>query len=863
MTNHIKLKVLLLKTILIAIPLIILMTFLTIDIGEQDLFSFQVKERPEYPNEWMYNQRAYPNNYINKKAMQNAMAQTKAIKAQRRSQNAASEDWELIGPLNTGGRITDIAISPDSNDVFYACTAVGGVFRTQDRGQSWEAVFDEVGVPSIGNIAVAPSNGNRIYVGTGEANGSATSGAFFGNGMYRSDDAGDSWSAIGLEQSNHIGRIVVDPNDEDRVFAAATGILYDKNNERGIYRSATGGNEWEQVLFITDSTAAIDLVMNPVHTDTLFAAMWERTRKPWQRDYGGLTSGVHRSTDGGDTWELLGNGLPIADEQTGRIGLAISESNPNIVYARYTTNEITNTFNGVYRSEDSGETWELFALNDLNNIDSSFGWYFGNIRVHPENANEVFVLGQTLFFNDPTSPSDWDFDSGFQLHVDHHAMEFSKTDGDFILSGNDGGIYITEDRGETWTQFENLPITQMYNIEVDFLEPTTLFAGTQDNNTIRTSTAGMNDWIPVIGGDGFHVNIDPEDNSFVYGEFQFGNLRRSTDGGFSFVPALNGIDPNDRNNWNTPVILSPFDPSVVYYGSNRLYRSDDRAVNWSPISDDLTDGLHPSQSLSYGTLTAIAASHNNLDVVYTGSDDGNINVTFNNGETWTNISEGLLPDRYVTAIAIDPEDDLTVYVTLSGFTTLDYTPHVFKTEDGGASWNDLSSNLPSIPANEIIIAAINGENILFLGTDMNVWYSTDDGANWILSSDNLPPTIIRDLKYHQPTQTLYVGTFGRSMYSLDVSDFVLSADDSSSNESISFKAFPIPASGTITISHPLEGNGAIELYDLAGRKIQTLFSGALDTNTNATYNLPTVSPGIYILELYNGKNSLTQKIVIE
>lgn len=807
----------------------------------------------EYPHEWMYNQRAYPDNIINKQAITQARAQRRNIMTNRAAQET---DWEFVGPLNIRGRVTDVAISPINDNHLYLTTAVGGVFRSYDRGQNWEPIFDDIGVPSIGNIAIAPSNSQRIYIGTGEANGSATSGAFLGNGIYRSDNNGDTWTNVGLQESNHIGRIVVDPANPDRVFAAATGILYGKNDERGIYRTTTGGTNWEQVLFVTDSTAAIDVIMNPIHTDTLFAAMWERTRKPYQRDYGGVTSAIHRSTDGGDTWEVLTNGLPVSDEETGRIGLAISESDPNTVYARYTTNEITNVFDGVYKSTDSGNSWVLISDNTINNIDSSFGWYFGNIRVHPENEDEVFVLGQQLY-KTLNSGSDWDFVGG--MHVDHHAMEFSRTDSNFILAGNDGGAYISEDRGTTWTPFLNLPITQFYNIEVDFSNPENIFGGTQDNNSIRIAN-GNDNWFSVWGGDGFHANVDPTDNSFAYVESQFGNLARSTDGGFNFTSALNGIDSSDRKNWNTPVILSPFNPEIVYYGSNRLYRSENRAVNWNAISDDLTDGQHPSGSLSFGTLTAIAASYTNANTIYTGSDDGNINVTFDGGVTWENISTGI-PDRYITSLAIHPEDDQTIYVTLSGFSNLDYTPHVFKSTNGGQTWEDISSNLPSIPVNDIIIVPSDSEELLTIGTDMGVWYSENDGTTWDILGNNLPTTIIRDLKYHEPTQELYAGTFGRSIYKANLSTLVLSVEENTIADT-NTRIFPNPVVDQFTIQHSLQGEGSIIIYTITGQKVKTIFNGNLGATQNSVYSINNLSTGMYILKVADQHKTVSKKLIV-
>lgn len=816
--------------------------------------NIQLSLDKEYPNEWMYNQRAYPNNFINKKAISQAIEKHKITLSQKSPQET---DWTLVGPINIGGRITDAIISPANDNHLYLATASGGILRSYDRGENWDFIFDDIAVPSIGDIAIASSNPQRIYAGTGEANGTANSGAFFGNGMYRSDDGGDSWTGIGLETTNHIGRIAVDPTNPDRVFVAATGILYGKNNERGIYRTTNGGNDWEQVLFVTDSTAAIDVVMNPVRTDTLFAAMWERTRRPYGRDYGGITSGIHRSTDGGDTWEKLTNGLPVSDQETGRIGLVISESDPNTVYARYTTNSNTNIFNGVYKSTDSGNSWARIPDGTIGDVDATFGWFFGNIRVHPENSDEIFVLGQSLYKTN-NGGTTWTFVQG--MHVDHHAMDFSKTDPNFILAGNDGGAYISVDRGTTWTHFTNLPITQFYNIEIDFLEPINLFGGTQDNNTIRTANGDPN-WFSILGGDGFHVNVDPVFNSIVYAESQYGNLSRSVDGGFSFSTSLDGIDrASDRNNWNTPVIISPFNPEILYYGSNRLYKSINRAFNWSPISEDLTDGEHPSGSLTFGTLSAIASSYTNANTIYTGSDDGNINVTFDGGTTWENVSNGI-PDRYVTSLAIDPEDDQTIYATLSGFGDLDYAPHVFKSSNGGQTWEDISSNLPSIPVNDIIIVPSESEDLLTIATDMGVWYSQNDGITWDILGNGLPSTIIRDLKYHEPTRELYAGTFGRSMYKVKLDDFVLSVDENTLNDN-SVAISPNPASNQFTLNHTLQGKGSITIYSITGQQIKTLFDGDLTSTQNQSYTISYLSSGIYLVQIKNKEQQTTTKKLI-
>lgn len=828
-------------------------SFLLIGCSEKETTKKKKIGKTEYPAEWMYNQRAYPDNFINKKAIDAALQQSKEILANKSPQIAG--EWSFVGPLNTGGRVTDVEISPIDDNILYVATATGGIFKTIDKGLNWDPIFDQESRLSIGSMAISPTNPDRIYVGTGEANGSATDGAFFGDGMYRSDDGGDTWTNIGLPESNHIGRVIIDPTNPDRVFVAAAGKLYGKNDERGIYRTIDGGTTWEQKLFVTDSTSAIDVVMNPVNTNIVFAAMWERTRQPWIRDYGGVTSRIHRSMDGGDTWSILdaGNGLPAANGQTGRIGLAVSESNPSTIYARYTTNQITNEFSALYRSDDDGENWTLVTSSQLSGIDSSFGWYFGNLRINPIDPDEVIVLGQGISRTKDGGNS-WQSING--MHVDHHALEYSKNNSNFMFAGNDGGAYYSENGGNSWIKFLNLPITQFYNIEVDKLQPERLYGGTQDNNTIRTTTGSAGDWSAIWGGDGFHVLVDPVDNNYIYVESQYGNMGRSTNGGNNFSNSTNGISNSDRNNWNTPFIISPFNHEILYYGTNRLYTST-QAASWTAISPDLTDGQHSSGSLSYGTLTAIASSYNNLNTIYTGSDDGNVQVTFDAGATWTNISDGL-PNQYITSLATVPDNDLIAYVTVSGYKALDYTPHVFKTVDGGQNWIDISGNLPSIPVNDIILYS--DQNILFVATDLNVWFSKNDGANWDILGTGLPLTITMDLKLHEPTKTLFAGTFGRAMHSYNFSDILGIEDNQISNNAVSI--YPNPATSEFTITSNLTSKGTVQLYNVNGKKIKELYKGDFSLNKNISVKTDGISKGIYFVKIISGKQSVTKKLLI-
>ena len=813
-----------------------------------------IKEsKNESPSEWMYNQRAYPNNFINKNAIIKGIAQVNRLKKQNR--NSSSTNWELKGPINIGGRITDVAISPTDDNHIYVGTAVGGVFESTDRGVTWNPIFDETGKLSIGNIAISESNPNRMYVGTGEANGGSSDAANFGDGVYRSDDAGTTWQHIGLNETNHIGRVIVDPTNQDRVFVAATGKQYGKGTHRGVYRTTDGGNNWDKVLYVSDSTAIIDVAMNPINTNILFAAAWERIRYPYQRDYGGESSGLYRSIDGGNTWAKLTNGLPVSNDDTGRIGIAISPSNPSIIYASYTTDLIQNVFDGLYKSTDNGDSWNLVALSDISDVNATFGWYFGNLRVHPNNENEVYVLGQKLY---KTTNSGTSWNEIYGMHVDYHAMEYSKTNPNFMVAGCDGGVYISENGGASWNHINNLPITQIYNLEVDYQLPERLYCGAQDNNTLTTSTGNLDDWYAILGGDGFQVNVDKTNSGTIYCEYQWGNLYRIDDvyGGPNW--ALYGVDSNDRNNWNTPVEISPIDNYVLFYGTNKLYKSTNRAESWTAISPDLTNGEHPSGSQSYGTLTCIAPSYNNLDVVYVGSDDGNISVTFNGGTNWQSIDDGL-PNRYVTQIAINPNDDLTAYATFSGYGNLDYAAHIFKTIDGGQNWIDISGNLPSVPINDVVYAP---DGKLYIATDLGVWFTNnDDGIEWNILGTDLPTTIVADIKIHEPTNILYAGTFGRSMYSYNLNNVAAINNFTVKND---LTIYPNPIKTQSVLEFKLQETGATKIYitDLLGKKVMEIQNKKLQNGDQKIYFSNSLNlKGAYFLHIQTTDKHLTKKVI--
>lgn len=781
--------------------------------GKEDLHS---------PEDWMYRQRAYPHGRIRKDIYLEAMQQWQALANAR---NGQRQDWELAGPYNIGGRITSLAVDPTDDQTIFIGAASGGVFKSTDGGQHWIPVFDEQASLSIGDLTLAPSNPQVIYVGTGEANAGGGSLAYDGAGMYKSTDGGQTWTSLGLENNGSTGKVIVHPQNPDRVYVATMGQLFANNPERGLYRTTNGGQNWEQVLYISDSTGVIDLAIHPTDPDILFAASWERIRRPHRRQYGGTTSAVYRSTDGGDHWTKLS--LPIsADRKLGRIGLAISPVDPNRVYASVVDGD-SDLLLGIYRSDDQGQSWTSLSLDGI--IQVPFMWWFGKIYADPIDVDRVYICGLELQ-QYRTGDAQWQsIMTG--AHVDQHVLYLEPQNRDYLLLGNDGGLYRgTGDFRQSWTFFDNLPITQFYAAEVDYNEPERLFGGTQDNGSIRRRT-DVELWERILGGDGFVNLVDPTDSRYVYAESQYGNLRRSTTGGNSFANGTPLSSLSENKNWKTPVVLDPNTPSTLYYGAQRVYRSTDRAVNWQPISPVLTT-TPPESNLVYGSLTSLSVSPADSRIIYAGADDGSLFLTTDGGVQWESIDQGL-PKRWITSISTHPTDPDVAYITYSGYRWNDYLPHVFRTEDKGQTWTDISPGLPEIPANDLVINPDLPEQ-LFLATDAGVFISHDEGFSWEILGDQLPKVVVNDLVYHQPTSTLIAGTYGRSVYRINVDNLPLAAGDPSPQIPVTLRAFPNPFRTNSQIQLELEQADEVELslYTLDGKLIKTLHRGLLAAGTH-------------------------------
>lgn len=712
------------------------------------------------PDRYFLAQRAYPLGAIPLERWRAAQVAA----AEMRAASRGSAAWTFRGPTDIGGRVTDLVVDPNDPQIVYAAAAEGGVLRTTDGGQHWTPIFDDQPTLSIGALAIDPVDSRVIYVGTGEVNPGGGGVAYGGAGIFRSTDSGASWEPLGLEHTGAIGRIRIDPTDRNRIFVAALGLLWERSEERGVYRTTDGGETWERVLFVADDAGAVDLIQRPDDPDVLYAAIWQRLRQPESYDYGGPRCAVHRTTDGGETWSIVGGGLPAPNPNDGRIGLSLCAAQPNVMHAIYA--DRTGYFDGVYRSTNGGFNWTRTSDGSLAGVYASYGWWFGNVRTHPVDPNRIFVLGLD-FYRSTNGGSSWT-NVGTEMHVDHHAMDFGPGSNPVMYEGNDGGIYRSNDGGNAWTFLPDQPITQFYRVALVAGNPNALYGGAQDNGTVRTLSGQIDDYTNIFGGDGFGPLVSPANPNHIWAQYQYGGLGFSSNGGSSFVDATGGIGGSDRRNWNSPIAQDPTDPNRRYFGTNRLYRSVSN-TSWTAVSPDLTGGPHSGNAGQVnGTLTTIGISPLDGNVLWTGSDDGHVQVSTNGGASWTDVS-GSLPDRWITSVRPDPFLASGAYVTISGFRWNEPLPRVYRTTNRGVNWVSISSNLPDAPVNDLI-ADPDHPGWLYVATDVGMFQSFDGGESWSAMGTGLPNVVVTDLEWNAAERVLVAATYGRSFYSLDLDD---------------------------------------------------------------------------------------------
>ncbi len=689
-----------------------------------------------------------------------------------------------IGPAVTSGRIAAIAVHPHDASHYYVAAASGGLWKTTNAGATWTPIFDKEASYSIGTLAIDAKNPNVVWVGTGENNSQRS--VSYGDGVYRSDDAGKSWKNVGLKNSEHIGRILIDPRNSDVVYVAVQGPLWSAGGDRGLYKTVDRGKTWKKILSISENTGVTDVVLDPRSPDVLIAAAYQRRRHVWTLINGGPESALYKSTDGGENWKKLKAGLP--SEELGRISLAISTSNPDVIYAGI---ESIDKKGGVFRSSDCGETWER-----RNEFDQG-AMYFAGITVDPTNADRIYVMGVYMQVSD---------DGGKTLrrlgqkwrHVDDHVIWVNPRDSRHYRVGCDGGVYESFDRGENWTFLANLPITQFYDIAVDENGPFyNVYGGTQDNNTLggpsRThSIHGISnaDWFVTLGGDGFHCRVDPKDANLVYSTMQYGVLSRfdrRTGQSTIIQPQVGKGDAPLRWNWDSPLVISPHKHTRLYFAANRLFRSDDRGDSWQPISGDLTrqldrdklpvmgklwgpDAVAKHQSTSfYGNCVALSESPKKPGLLYVGTDDGLVQVSEDGGQNWRKIDTfpGVPEQTYVSRLLASQHASETVYLALDNHKNGDFAPYLLQSTDAGRSWTSIKGDLP--PRGSVLALAEDHVNsqLLFVGTEFGLFFTTDGGKKWRQLKGGLPTIAVRDLAIQRQMNDLVVGTFGRGIYILD------------------------------------------------------------------------------------------------
>ena len=718
--------------------------------------------------------------------------------------------WQNLGPTNVSGRVTDVAVvaPKGKNYTIYVASASGGLWKTENEGTTWTAIFVDQATAAFGDIALAPSNPQTIWAGTGEQNIFRSSQA--GCGVYKSTDGGKTWAHMGLADTNTVARIVVHPKNPDVVYVAASGHEWTSNPERGVFKTTDGGKSWTKVLFVNDQTGAYDLVMDPKDNDTLYAATWQRTRKKWNdpRNFDGYTgSGIHKTTDGGKSWQPINSGLPDA-RWRGRIGLDLCLAKPNVLYTlvdnyevsrQPTPEELTDSYGvpssgfikgaTVFRSDDGGGSWKQVSgltpeqKTFMERHSNTYGWVFGQIRVDPNDDNTVYIMGVPFSVSTDGGKT---FKYVRSPGGDNHALWIDPDNSNYLIKGFDQGVAVSYDKGKNWRYFQNeIPVCQFFNIAYDMATPFKVYGSMQDHGSFRAPVdlSKGRDKIPAQkfeqapGGEGSNQAIDPTNPNIVYSEYFYGTISRSEygkpgedptypDSTFLLPAPFEGETPL-RGQWLAPFILSPQDPNIVYHGMQYVLRSLNRGGSWEKISPDLTTN-NPAErgDIPYQTLFTISESPLRYGLVYAGTDDGRLWITKDDGKAWQEITAGLAPGKWMSRVVASAYTLGTVYLTQNGKRDDDFTPYVWKSTDFGKTWVSIAKGIPVGPVNVIREDPVNAK-ILYVGTDMGVYVTTDGGKSWMTLGSDLPTVYVHDLIIHPRDNVIVIATHGRGMWVLD------------------------------------------------------------------------------------------------
>ena len=691
--------------------------------------------------------------------------------------------FRLVGPAKTSGRIADIAVHPNNHDMWYVAAASGGVWKTENHGTTFSPIFDSYGSYSIGCITLAPSNPNTVWVGTGENNNQRS--VAYGDGVYKSMDGGKSFKNMGLETSEHIGKIIVHPTDENTVWVAAYGPVWSAGGERGVYKTTDGGATWKRTLEISEHTGIAEIAIDPANPTILYASAHQRRRREWTYIGGGPESGLYKSTDGGETWREINNGLP--KKKMGRIGISVSPADPNYVYAII---EGRDKEGGFYQSTNKGESWSKMSGYKTS------GNYYQEIICDLTDRDKVFSMNTWLHHTEDGGKN-FKATGEDHKHVDNHCIWIDPNNPDHWIVGCDGGIYETYNHAKEWKYYDNLPIIQFYKVAADNAEPFyNIYGGTQDNNSMGGPSATINnagilnsDWFITNGGDGFESAIDPKDPNIAYAQAQYGWLVRynKISGEKVSIQPLPGKDEEGyRWNWDAPLLISPHDNKTLYFCANKVFKSTNRGDDWTTVSPDLSqqidrnklevmgqvwsiDAVMKNKSTTiYGNVVAFDESPLKQGVLYAGTDDGLVQTSLDGGNSWSKTSSfpGVPANTRVNMVVASPHDENTVFATLNNHRSGDFKPYILKSTDNGKTWTSISGNLPERGSAFAIRQDHIDPNLLFAGTEFGCYFSNDGGENWT-KLGGLPTIAVYDIELQQRENDIVVATFGRGFYVLD------------------------------------------------------------------------------------------------
>ena len=805
----------------------------------------QEHEDHEAPFEHFALIRSFPDASLDMAAYNQMLNNAKFDFSQAKSSSTLS--WQQEGPTNIGGRITCLKIHPTNQNIIFAGCPGGGLFKTTNAGATWIPVFDDQTFLSISCITFDPTNPSIMYVGTGDPDIPFTS--LIGNGVYKSTDGGISWNNIGLNQQGIITQILVNPLNTNMIYASAMGTPMVRDFNRGIYKTNNGGSSWNQILSIDNQTGVSDMMMDFTNPNIIYASAWSRIRTNTESMGFSNSSRIYKTTNGGNAWNILSNGLP--NTKLARFGICMSKQNANKIYVSVC--DSTYNLENIYVSTNGGALFTaLPGSANASGLYSGFGWYFGKLTVNPSNDNEILIAGVEHYKSSDggnsfalNQPPWWNYNP----HADIHDIQF-KSSSNYIIA-TDGGLYETFDDGGNWYKLDDIPNTQFYKVNYNPFNSNEYLGGAQDNGTMSGGlTSGVNNWIRIFGGDGFQPRIDNTDSQIMYAETQNGDLYVSMDAGSSFNGFSNFIDGNDRRNWDMPYVFGGNSNSIMYTGTYRVYKNTQNPFeDWTPISGDLTDGIIYAER--FHNISCVDNSSLNSNYIYAGTSDGNVWRSLDDGNTWDSL-QMTLPYRYVTSVHSSPNVLNNVYVTHSGYRYNQYIPHIHKSINNGTSWIDISGDLPQAGINDMVVLPGN-ENILFVATDIGVYYTINSGINWMRLGNNMPIMVIWDLEYNPNTNKLIAGTYARGIQTIDVTSLMTSVGIKNTTLiQSSVSIFPNPAVNEINIKAS-EKIKTISIIDQQGKVI---------TNTTTQkINIENLARGVYNIVIETEKGKITKRFI--